>query len=104
MANDLPSSKKLRKLKVIEIITSKSIDAVDLTDMLRRDGVLTDKNVAEIAISRNKAEDLFILLENAKKSNILDLLDYEWQMLPNERVVLTIVTPSGIREFRHEEQ
>jgi hypothetical protein len=103
MIDEMPNSKKLRKLKAIEILISKSINPLDMAEMLKRDGVFTDKDVANIAISRNKPEDIFRLLETAKTAETIDLLDYEWQILPSQRIVLTIVTPSGIREFRHEE-
>lgn len=103
MIEDIPSVKKLRKLKMLEILTSRSIDPMDMAHQLKLDGVISPIDVANIAISRNKAEELLRLLEAAKASGKLDLLDYEWQLLPSQRISITLVTPSGIREFKHEE-
>lgn len=102
MSDEL-SSRKLRKLRLLEIITTKSVNAMDMAHTLKQDGVITENQLANLAVSQNKPEEIFRLLENARKSNIIDLLDYEWQALPSQKLVLTIVTPSGIREFRHEE-
>ena len=103
MVEEISSIKKMRKLRLIEILVSRSINPMDMADILRRDGVISDKDFSNVSVSQNKAEDIFRLLENAKKSNVIDLLDYEWQVLPSQKLCLTIVTPSGIREFRHEE-
>jgi len=39
------------------------------------------------------------LLERLKKDDKLTLLDYEWMILPIERLKLTLVTERNMREF-----
>jgi hypothetical protein len=103
MDEPISSSRVLRRLKALETLTTRSIHILDMADVLRADGVLSQKDFEEIKVSSSKVEALFKALEKAKKEDRLDLLDYEWQVLPTQRIVLTMVSSSGIREFRHEE-
>ena len=103
MTDDIPNLKKLRKLKMLEIITSRSIDLMDIVYILKNDGAITENDASSLSASRNKAETLLIILEAARSSGKLDLLSYEWQLLPSQRLSITMVTPAGIREFKHEE-
>jgi hypothetical protein len=103
MDEPISSSRVLRRLKALEILTNRSTHVLDMADLLRADGVFSQKEFEEIKVSSSRVEYLFKALEKAKKEERLDLLDYEWQLLPTQRIVLTIVSSSGIREFRHEE-
>lgn len=103
MENTISSSRVLRKLKALEIINNKSVHALDMAESLLRDRVITSAQMEEIKTSNSRSESLLRALESASKEGRVQLLDYEWQILPTQRVVLTIVTDSGIKEFKHEE-
>lgn len=103
MESNVSSSRVLRKLKALEIINSKSVHALDMADYLFKDRVITSAQMEEIKTSNSRSESLLRALESASKEGRVQLLDYEWQILPTQRVVVTIVTDSGIKEFKHEE-
>lgn len=103
MEETISNSRMMRKLRALEIINNRSIHPLDMADQLHTYGVLSAKQMEEIKTSNNKSELIFKGLEIANKDGRLDLLDYEWQVLPSQRIVITIVTQSGIKEFRHEE-
>lgn len=103
MEEYITNSHLLRRLKALEIINAKSVHALDMADILAREGILSQRQLEDIKTSSNKTELLFKAIELAAKENRIDLLDYEWQLLPTQRIVLTIVTASGIKEFKHEE-
>lgn len=103
MDEPISSSRVLRRLKALETLVNRSTHVLDMSNTLYADGVISQKDFEEIKVSSSKTEALFKALEKAKKEDRIDLLDYEWQLLPIQRIVLTIVSPSGIREFRHEE-
>jgi hypothetical protein len=103
MEDHISSSRILRKLRALETINNKSIHALDMANELYSYGVLTPKQFEEIKVSNNRSELLFRALELANKEGRVDLLDYEWQLLPMQRIAITIVTSSGIKEYRHEE-
>lgn len=91
-------------MQALEILTAKTIHVLDIADLLNKEGVISSRQLEDIKTSQNKTELLFRALELASKEDRVNLLDYEWQLLPTQRIVLTIVTSSGIKEFRHEEQ
>jgi hypothetical protein len=103
MEDHISSSRVLRKLRALETINNKSVHPVDMASELYSYGVLTSKQFEEVKISNNRSELLFRALELANKEGRVDLLDYEWQLLPTQRIILTIVTSSGVKEYRHEE-
>jgi hypothetical protein len=103
MEDHISNSRVLRKLRALETINNKSIHPLDMAGELYTYGVLSAKQLEEIKTSNNKSELLFRALELANKEGRVDLLDYEWQLLPMQRITITIVTSSGIKEYRHEE-
>jgi hypothetical protein len=103
MEDHISSSRVLRKLRALEILNSKSIHPLDMANELYSYGVLTAKQFEEIKVSNNRSELLFRALELANKEGRVDLLDYEWHLLPRQRITLMIVTSSGVKEYKHEE-
>lgn len=47
------------------------------------------------------ASKIAFLLQDLQKSDQLQLLDYEWSILPFERLKLTLVTRTGKKEFEY---
>ena len=103
MEGPISSSRVLRRLRALEILNNRSVHPLDMANELYTYGVLTSKQFEEIKISNSRSELLFKALELANKEGRVDLLDYEWQLLPTQRITITIVTSSGIKEYRHEE-
>lgn len=103
MEENISSNRILRRLRAMEIINAKSVHALDMADLLVRDGVISPKQMEEIKTSNVKTELLFRAVELAAKDGKIDLLDYEWQLLPTHRITITMVTASGIKEFKFEE-
>lgn len=68
---------------------------------LKEQKLINDFQMTAIANDSDKAKYLFNLLEALKKEDKLLLLDYEWAILPIERLKLTIVTERMQREFTH---
>jgi len=82
---------------------SKSYSVEDIANILVSDGALSKDVLYEISTSYDSIETLFKRIEMAAKDGKIDLLSYNWQLLPTQIVSLTIVTPHAKREFRHEE-
>lgn len=95
----VPAKKSLRKLQVIKNITSMTISATDIAADLRSAGVFTDSVLNDIKNTREKEEALLLAIEKASKDGKIDLLEYEWTILPVERCKITILTPFGIKEY-----
>jgi len=96
---NVPSKKSLRKLQVIKNITKYSVSVAHIANELKISGVFSDSTFNQICSNREKEEELLLALEKASKDGKIDLLEYEWTILPVERCKITIITPSGIREY-----
>lgn len=101
--NGTPSEKTIRKLNALRILTTKVYHPFDIAELLVTEGIMTAREMLEMRATTDKTEFLFVTLEKANQSGKLDLLDYSWQILPSQQVVLTILTSKGLHEFRHEE-
>jgi hypothetical protein len=101
--NGLPSEKTIRKLNALRTLTSKVYHALDIAEILLKDGLMSERQMLEMKSVSDKTEFLFVALEKANNDGSIHLLDYSWTLLPTHLVVLTLVTNSGVHEFRHEE-
>jgi hypothetical protein len=100
--NAIPDTKRLRKLEALRIVC-KNLPPEDIAAQMLLEGVFTRSDIDQrIKGSResDKIEGLFILLEKAAESGALLLLDYEWTVLPNYSVTISIVTPSSQKEYK----
>ena len=52
MVEEASGSRKMRKLRLIEILVSRSINPMDMADILRRDGVISDKDFSNVSVSQ----------------------------------------------------
>lgn len=95
-------SKLVRRKKAFDLLTSRSIHPMDMASSLKDDGIISVADLQAIKSADDKQLELFKLIEQANKYEKISLMDYEWQMLPTQRVKLTIVSSSGVREFIYE--
>ena len=72
----------------------------ELIDFLRSEKLLTDHQLGTVKSESDKAKYLYGILEDLKQQDRLLLLDYEWQILPIERLKLVLVTDRVSKEFR----
>jgi hypothetical protein len=93
----------MRRLQALRLLTSKSYSVYEIATQLVSDGSLPKNAIHEIDVSYDKTETLFKFIELAARDGNIDLLDYEWKILPTQVLILTIVTPHAKREYRHEE-
>lgn len=100
MMND---TKLLLRKKAFDCLLQHSISVGDMARTLHGDGVISARDIEKVLTSEDKSLELFKMLEKAYKDEKVILLDYEWQMLPTVRILLTIVTQFGVREFNFAE-
>jgi hypothetical protein len=91
-----------RRLQAFRELT-KSCSIVDIANQMIIDGVISDQDKVNIFGSYDQPEQLFILLEKAKKAGKITILDYRWQLLPYIEVELIVVTDHGVHRYVHKE-
>lgn len=92
-----------RKLQALKLLLENTYDAIHIAKTMKDDMVFSSDDFEKVKGAYDRSEELFMMLERAKKAGKLDLVDYEWQMLPIVSVKLTVVGPSGVREFTYGE-
>jgi hypothetical protein len=95
-------SMMMLKLKALREITEHSISVKDICDMMLSDKVFTLQEIHEIDGSYDKVEALFIRLHKKYIDGQIDLINYDWTILPKTSIKITIVSPGKMRELVHE--
>ena len=92
----------LRKLAALRELTSNSVGVMDIVGDLVNEGVLTKADREAVSVVEDKCEKLFILMELANRNGKVQLMNYDWQLLPTQRVKLLIVTDATTKEYLYE--
>ncbi len=97
----IPSKKSLRKLEALNILCLVH-SPEDILSQLVQDGVLVKDYISDVIRGKRqneKVEALLVEIESAEKNGRLNLVHFEWTVLPEHRVKLTLVTPAKVREY-----
>jgi predicted HTH transcriptional regulator len=75
----------------------------EILEFLAEQKVITKTDIQTILLTNHNthAGQIATLLENAVKEEQLQLVDYEWSILPVEKMCLTIVSDSTKKEWRY---
>lgn len=74
----------------------------ELCAFLREEKLISPDTVKDILRYPPDAQAIEMYLLLVKLTDRFDLIDWEWVVLPKERMKLTIVTHNGVKEFSHE--
>lgn len=91
----------LTKVQFLEKMFSTAKNRQDILDFLVQQLALTDDERVRLLHEDHSSHAVKIanLLEDLQKSNKLNLVDYEWTMLPEKMMKLTIVGSTDKKEF-----
>ena len=70
-----------------------------LVMFLQDEGVLTRQDVNKLSSDLDPVKTLYRAMINAKKDGKLQLLSFEWTLLPHENIKLLLITNRAQREF-----
>jgi hypothetical protein len=73
----------------------------DLYAYLVEEKLATKEDVKAIQTSSHRGKAMQAFLDDLKKRELIQLLEYEWMILPVERIKILIVTSRSSREFVH---
>jgi hypothetical protein len=92
----------LRKLAALRELTNHTVGVMDIMGDLINEGVLNKADREAVSVAEDKCEKLFILMELANRNGKVQLMNYDWQLLPTQRVKLIIVTDATTKEYLYE--
>lgn len=92
MKNEIACLKKLNDL-------TGQID--DILLFLKNEDLVNDVDIKTIRQSSDRPKEIATKLENLKNNKKIQLLEYNWQILPKEFIIINIITDSNRKEFSY---
>ena len=92
-----------KKIECLERLFKVLDCRVDILNALRADKVISDDDMQFLLneIPATHASKIVSMLAQLQQKDKLQLVDYEWTILPKELIKLTLVTPSAKHEFTY---
>jgi hypothetical protein len=90
------TSKEIMCLKRLEELTNQ-LD--DVLMFLRDEGLINDSYIKKAKLSPDCAKEVQLILSDLKRDSKLQMLNFNWSLLPIENISLYIVTDRNSREF-----
>jgi hypothetical protein len=93
----------IRKVEFLQRLFKLTKDRHSILEFLAAEKIILPVRVQDILHTEHTthASQIAVLLEQAVKDEKVQLLDYEWTILPVERMSLTIVTQTDKRVFTY---
>ena len=92
---------KQREIECIDRLITIGFMVDEMVDFFLEEKILETANIPAFKLEKNKALALYQIVESAKNSEKILLFDYEWSILPIERIKLTVVTNRSSKEFAY---
>lgn len=73
----------------------------DILEFLLSERLISEMDIKGVKQSSSVAKELEIKLNELKHKSKLQLLEYEWNLLPVERIKIYIVTDRSSKEFTY---
>lgn len=90
------TSKEIMCLKRLEELTNQ-LD--DVLMFLRDEGLINDNHIKKAKLSPDIAKEVQEILSELRKNSKLQMLNFNWSLLPIENIALYIVTDRNSKEF-----
>lgn len=100
--NAAQTEKIRREIECLNRLQATGVDYSDILDFLLLEKVVSAEDIRVFKQSADKGKGLQGWLARLSREEKLQLLEYEWVILPVERIKLTIVTARNSREFTYD--
>lgn len=92
-------NKRNREIMCINRLQEKTHEIDMLISFLKDESLINDQTIIDIKNSSDRAKTIHEVLKTLHSQNKLQLLEYEWKLLPVEFIKLYIVTDRNQAEF-----
>lgn len=93
----------IKKIQCLDTLFDKLRCRVEIFEFLRDEKLIADDDMQRVLneMHNTHATHLFNILETLQREDNVQLVDYEWTLLPKELIKLTIVTSNTKKEFTY---
>lgn len=90
---------KTNKILCLQRLQDVTGQLPDILEFLKQEQLIDDVMMKSVKQSSDYAKEIYTILSDLQVRNKLQLLEYEWNVLPVENILLTIITERNQREF-----
>ena len=95
------TGKVKRQIECLERLQSLTGQLELILQFLKQEGLVDDNQMRSVKNSSDHAKEVQLILRDLQVREKLQLLEYEWNVLPVENIKITIVTDRDSKEFVH---
>lgn len=95
------NTKTRRQIECLERLQSLTGQLELILQFLKQEGFVDDNQMRSVKNSADHAKEVQLILRDLQVKNKLQLLEYEWSVLPVENIKITIITDRDSKEFIH---
>lgn len=92
-------SNSVKKIECIARLNTLRGGIDEILTFLVEENILLEQTARALRLSPETAKETYRLIQGFFAAGKFQLLEYEWQLLPVERIKITIVTDRNSREF-----
>lgn len=92
---------KIRQIECLSRLNKLQGGVDQILEHLSSESLVSMEAVSAIRSSSEPHKEIYIILNALSSDGKIQLLEYEWTILPIERIKLTIVSNISYKEFTH---
>lgn len=93
------TSKTKREIECLSRLQQLTSQLEDILIYLKLEGLVDDNQMKSTKLAPDRPKEIQAILKNLQTSGKLQLLTYEWSVLPVENIIVTIITDRNQKEF-----
>jgi hypothetical protein len=94
-------SKVKREIECLQRLQELTSQLGDVLAFLKLEGLIDDNQIKSVSLSSDHPKEVRGILQDLKVRQKIQLLQYEWSVLPVENINITIVTDRNQKEFSY---
>lgn len=92
-------SKVKREIECLNRLQEMTGQLEDILSFLKQESLVDDNQIKSVKLSADHAKEIRGILQDLKVRQKLQLLQYEWNVLPVETICITVITDRNQKEF-----
>lgn len=92
-------SKIKREVECLNRLQELTGQLEDILSFLKQENLVDDNQIKSVKLSADHPKEIRSILQDLKVRQKLQLLQYEWSILPVENITITVITDRNQKEF-----
>lgn len=88
-----------REIECLQRLQAMTGQLEDILSFLKLENLIDDNQMKSVKLSSDHPKEVRGILQDLKSKQKLQLLQYEWSVLPVENISITVITDRNQKEF-----